>query len=101
MLALLAEESNNPLLPSWPDLVIGGFSFLLVLFIVGRMLTPRMQKTLEERTERIEGGLKKADEAQAEAQAVLKEYRDQLAEARQDAARLREEAREQGAQIKA
>src|SRR4051812_32424781 len=101
MTHLLAEKATNPLLPSVPDMVVGGFAFLVVLFFVGRMLVPRIQKTLDERTEKIEGGLKRADEAQAEAQAVLKQYRDQLAEARQEAARLREEAREQGAQIKA
>jgi F-type H+-transporting ATPase subunit b len=43
--------------------------------------------------------LARADEAQAEANQLLEQYRQQLAEARHEAARLREEAREQGAQI--
>jgi F-type H+-transporting ATPase subunit b len=60
---------------------------------------PRLQQTLEERTDKIEGGLQRADEAQAEARQVLDQYRSQLAEARHEAARLREEAKEQGAQI--
>src|SRR6478736_2332412 len=50
-------------------------------------------------TEKIEGGLQRAEEAQAEANATLAKYREQLAEASHEAARLREEAREQGAQI--
>src|SRR5690606_39083789 len=54
-----------------------------------------------ERTEAIEGGIKRAQELQAEAQRTLEQYRAQLAEARHEAARLREEAREQGARIKA
>ena len=62
---------------------------------------PRIQKTLAERTDTIEGGIQRAEEAQAEAQQVLDQYHAQLAEARHEAARLREEAREQGAQIKA
>ena len=47
----------------------------------------------------IEGGLARSEEAQAEAKQLLDQYREQLAEARHEAARLREEAREQGAQI--
>lgn len=98
---LLAEEGNNPLMPHPYELIIGGFAFLVVFLVVGKILTPRIQKTLGERTEAIEGGIQKAEEAQAEAQRTLEQYRAQLAEARQEAARLREEAREQGAQIKA
>ncbi|WP_433350010.1 F0F1 ATP synthase subunit B [Microtetraspora malaysiensis] len=98
---LLAAEGNSPIMPHMYELVVGVFAFLFVLVFVGRILTPRIQKTLAERTEAIEGGIKKAEDAQAEAQRTLEQYRAQLAEARQDAARLREEAREQGARIKA
>ncbi|GII75126.1 ATP synthase subunit b [Sphaerisporangium rufum] len=97
---LAAEEATNPLLPDVAEMVIGGFSFLVVLFLVGRMLVPRLQKTLAERTEAIEGGIKKAEDAQAEAQRTLEEYKAKLSEARHEAARMREEAREQAAQIK-
>jgi F-type H+-transporting ATPase subunit b len=98
---LAAEGGANPLIPHDYELIVGIFSFLVVFFVVGRMLVPRIQKTLAERTDAIEGGIKRAEEAQAEAQVLQQQYRDQLAEARQDAARLREEAREQAAQIKA
>lgn len=97
---ILAAE-NNPILPHTYELVVGVFSFLVVFLVVGKMLVPRIQKTLEERTEAIEGGIKRAEEAQAEAQRALEEYRAQLAEARQEAARIREEAKAEGAQIKA
>ncbi|MEV0234297.1 F0F1 ATP synthase subunit B [Nonomuraea sp. NPDC050786] len=99
---LLAEEGGaNPLIPHTYELVVGIFSFFVILFVVGKILMPRIQKTLAERTDAIEGGIKRAEEAQAEAQALQQQYRDQLAEARHEAARLREEAREQAAQIKA
>ncbi|MCT9929078.1 F0F1 ATP synthase subunit B [Planotetraspora sp. A-T 1434] len=98
---LLAEGANNPLMPHLSELVVGSFAFLVVFIVVGKILTPRIQKTLAERTEVIEGGIKKAEDLQAEALRTLEQYRAQLAEARQEAARLREEAREQGAQIKA
>src|SRR5260370_26592043 len=91
--------STNPLLPSWPEFIIGAILFVLVFGVLAKLLLPRIQQTLTERTELIEGGLARADEAQAEAKQLLDQYRQQLAEARHDAARLREEAREQGAQI--
>src|SRR3954454_13671899 len=97
---LAAETKNpNPLLPDAAELVFGIFAFLVVLFVLGKMLIPRIQQTLAERTDAIEGGIKRAEEAQDEAQKVLEQYKEQLAEARHEAARLREEAREQGAQI--
>ncbi|GAA3947864.1 F0F1 ATP synthase subunit B [Actinomadura viridis] len=96
-----AEEggNTNPLLPHTSELVFGTISFAIVLLLVGWKLVPQIQKTLAERTDAIEGGLKRAEDAQSEAQATLKEYQAKLAEARHEAARLREEAREQGAQI--
>src|SRR5438094_7702224 len=97
---LAAGESNpNPLLPDAAEMVVGIFSFLVVLFFLGKILVPRIQKTLTERTDAIEGGIKRAEEAQNEAQRVLEQYHEQLAEARHEASRLREEAREQGAEI--
>ncbi len=57
------------------------------------------QKVLAERTEQIDGGIKRAEEAQAEAKAALEQYHAQLAEARTEAAQIREEARTQGQQI--
>jgi F-type H+-transporting ATPase subunit b len=91
--------STNPLLPSWPEFIIGTILFALVFGALAKFLLPRAQQTLTERTDQIEGGLARAEEAQAEAEQLLEQYRQQLAEARHEAARLREEAREQGAQI--
>jgi F-type H+-transporting ATPase subunit b len=94
-----AATQQDPLIPSLPELIVGTICFLFVFGFLGKMFLPRIHKTLAERTDLIEGGLNRADEAQAEAKQVLDQYREQLAEARHDAARMREEAREQGAQI--
>jgi F-type H+-transporting ATPase subunit b len=101
MLYLAQSGTENPLVPSAPELISGLIAFFIVFGVLAKMLMPRIQKTLAERTDAIEGGIKRAEEAQAEAGRVLDQYRAQLAEARHEAARLREEAREQGAQIKA
>ncbi|MBV9793742.1 MAG: F0F1 ATP synthase subunit B [Actinobacteria bacterium] len=90
---------QDPLIPSWTELIIGLIAFLIIFGFLGRLLLPRAQKMLADRTNQIEGGLERAEQAQAEAQQVLERYKQQLADARHEAARLREEAREQGAQI--
>ena len=100
----LAAESpvvpgSSPILPAWPELIIGAIAFVIVFSVLAKVLLPRIQKTLAERTDAIEGGIQRATEAQAEANRTLEQYRAQLSEARHEAARLREEAKEQGAQI--
>ena len=99
MTYLAASSSTNPLIPSATELVFGLIGFVVIFGALYKILLPRLQKTLSERTEAIEGGLERAEEAQTEAKQVLEQYQAQLAEARHDAARLREEAREQGSQI--
>src|SRR6266496_4399831 len=95
----LAATSTNPLIPSLTELIFGLIAFVIVFGALRQILLPRIQTTLAERTDAIEGGLQRAEQTQAQAQQALDQYRAQLAEARQEAARLREEAREQGAQI--
>ncbi|HEV8275113.1 MAG TPA: F0F1 ATP synthase subunit B [Streptosporangiaceae bacterium] len=99
MLHVAAEQLQNPLVPDLTELIIGAITFGIIFFALWKVLIPRLSKTLEERTDKIEGGLQRAEETQAEADRTLATYREQLAEARHEAARLREEAREQGAQI--
>jgi len=99
MFHLLAASEENPLIPNLTELIVGLITFGIIFFALWRVLLPRLNQTLAERTDKIEGGLQRAEEAQTEANATLARYREQLAEARHEAARLREEAREQGAQI--
>jgi len=90
---------QSPLTPNLTELIIGAISFFIVFGALAKILMPRISKTLEERTEAIEGGLDRAQKTQEEAARLLTQYQDQLREARHEAARLREEARQQGAQI--
>ena len=99
MLYQAAEQLQNPLVPNLTELIVGIVTFGIIFFVLWKALLPRLNQTLEERTDKIEGGLQRAEETQAEADRTLAAYREQLAEARHEAARLREEAREQGAQI--
>jgi len=99
MSPIAAEQLQNPLVPDLTELIVGAITFGIIFVVLWKLLLPRLNQTLTERTDRIEGGLKRAEETQAEADRTLAEYREKLAEARHEAARLREEAREQGAQI--
>ncbi|WP_093841052.1 F0F1 ATP synthase subunit B [Streptomyces aidingensis] len=99
MIHLAAEEAQNPLLPAWPEIVIGLLALGIIYLVFHKKLLPAVNKALEERRAAIEGGMEKAEAAQAEARQTLEEYRERLAEARHEAARLREEAREQGATL--
>ena len=100
MLHPLADAAaQNPLLPSWPEFILGTIVFAIVFGLLGKMLLPRITKTLEEREDAIEGGINRAEQTQAEAAQLREEYKAQLAEANREAARQREAAREEGAQI--
>ncbi len=93
------EATAPPILPYPPELIFGFIAFLVIGWVVWKKVVPNLEKAYAERTEAIEGGMHQAEVAQQEAEAALKQYQDQLADARAEAARIREEAREQGAAI--
>jgi F-type H+-transporting ATPase subunit b len=97
---LAAAPSNpNPLVPNWTEVIVGAIAFFIVFFALWKVLLPRILKTLEERTEAIEGGLERADKAQLEANRLVEQFKAQVADSKHEASRLREQAREEGAQI--
>lgn len=88
-----------PLLPQPAEIIIGFIAFGILYWIFSTKVVPRMETLYEERAAAIEGGMKQAEEAQAEARAALEKYNAQLSEARGEANEIRESAREQGASI--
>jgi F-type H+-transporting ATPase subunit b len=90
---LAAEATHNPILPIWQEVVVGLIAFGLLCLVLMRYVFPQMEKTFAARVDAIEGGIKRAEVAQAEANQLLEQYRAQLAEARTEAARIRDEAR--------
>jgi F-type H+-transporting ATPase subunit b len=101
MLRQLAATSSspNPLVPNWTEVIVGGIAFAIVFVALWKVLLPRIITTLDERTNTIEGGIKRAEQAQLEANQLREQFQAQLAEARHDAARQREQAIEEGARI--
>ncbi len=91
-----AEETINPLLPHIPDLLWGSIAFVLVFGFFYWKFMPSLTAMLDARKDAIEGGIKRAEIAQAEAEVRKGEYEEALHEARAEAAKIREQARADG-----
>jgi F-type H+-transporting ATPase subunit b len=92
-LAAEGGSEHNPIIPLWQELLVGSVAFVILWFVLVKYVFPRMEQMFKARVDAIEGGIKRAEAAQAEANAALEQYRAQLAEARTEAARIRDEAR--------
>lgn len=98
-LILGAAEGANPLVPNPWEILITAVGFAVLMFLVIKFVVPSLEKSYQDRVEAIEGGLAKAEKAQAEANQMMADYEQQLGDARQEANRIREEARTEAAQI--
>src|SRR3954449_6303627 len=96
---ILAATEENPLLPPLGEIIIGLIAFGLVVLVLFKFVAPRFEEVFRARREAIEGGIERAEAMQAEAKAALEQYRAQLAEARTEAAQIRDQARAEGQQI--
>lgn len=97
MMTTLAAE--NPLIPPLPEIIIGLIAIALVFGLLIKFVWPQFEKAYAARTEAIEGGIKRAEDAQREAKVALERYNEQLAGARSEAGQIREEARAEGQRI--
>jgi F-type H+-transporting ATPase subunit b len=96
---ILAAESHNPLIPPVGEIIVGTITFAILFFVLVKFVVPRFEQVFQARREAIEGGIERAEAMQAEAKAALEQYRAQLAEARSEAAQIRDQARAEGLQI--
>lgn len=72
-------------------------AFLLMLGVLAKWVVPPINKAMTARQEGIRQQFAELEEAKAKAEAAEHEYRSQLSDARHEAARIREQAREDGA----
>jgi F-type H+-transporting ATPase subunit b len=104
MLALLAatEQVNDKadLYPQWQELVVGAIAFAILFFFMWKWVLPRINALLEERRQKIQGELERAEHTRTEADSILAEYRQQLAGAREESGRIIEEARNTAEQLR-
>jgi F-type H+-transporting ATPase subunit b len=99
-LYLAAEGQINPVLPHVSEIIIGLVAFLVLLGVLWKFAVPRFEAAYKERTDKIEGGIDKAEKLQAQAEENLRKYKDLLADANAAAARIRDDARIEAEQIR-
>jgi F-type H+-transporting ATPase subunit b len=75
------------------------FAFAIIVYILGKYVIPPINKAMTARQDAIRGQFAELDKAKADAKSTEEEYKKQLADARHEAAKIREDAREQGAAI--
>ena len=94
------QEAPSPILPAADEFFWGSISFLVLLFLLWKFAYPSIKQGMEARTERIRADLAGAENAKTEAEQVLEQYRAQLADAKAEAGRIIEEARDAADSVK-
>jgi F-type H+-transporting ATPase subunit b len=74
-------------------------AFAIMFFIIARYIVPPINRAMTARQDAIRTQFADLDQAKADAKSAEEEFRAQIADARHEAARIREEAKEQGAAI--
>jgi len=96
-LLLAADEvsvkAKNPILPEGKEILWAAIAFVLVFGLLAWKAWPAVKAGLQARQDKISEDLEKAEAARMEAETSLEDYKRQLAEARNDASRIIEEAR--------
>lgn len=104
MISIAAEEGDSGfsvLVPAPYDIVWSLVVFIVVAFFFWKFVIPMFRKVLDEREEQIEGGIRKAEQAQKEAATSKAEHEELLKRARVEAAEIRDQARVEADQIRA
>lgn len=98
LLAAESEEFNVLRIPLY-EFIIALVAFLIVLAVLAKVALPNVKKILDEREEAIAGGIRKAEEAQAEVAKLREQMQGELDAARQEAADIRTQAQADRAAI--
>ena len=77
------------------------FSFAVVLFILWKMLIPKILGAMDSRAEKIREALAAADQAKADAEAAMAAHQDNLETARQESRAIIEEGKRDAEKVKA
>lgn len=95
------QQAPNPILPETNEIIWGAFGFLVVFGFLFWKGYPAIKSTMNDRTEKIRADIEGAETAKAEADKVLAQYHEQLADARNESARILEEARQDADSVRA
>ncbi|GAA2244129.1 F0F1 ATP synthase subunit B [Rarobacter faecitabidus] len=92
-------EGIRLFIPEPSEILWSAIVLVIIAVAIAKFVLPKFTAVLDERAAKIEGGIEKADAAQAEAAALLAQQDEALREARAEAAKIRESARAEGAAI--
>lgn len=92
------ETQSNFLVPNGTFLV-ELFAFAIMLFVLAKYVIPPINKAMVARQDAIRQQIADLDKARSDARSAEEEFLAQIADARHEAAKIREDAREQGAVI--
>ena len=94
LLATEAEEKEfSPVAPVVADLIWAAVFFILLFVIISKVALPKLNATLAAREAALVGRLQAAEDAKAQANQALAEYRAKLADAGAEAGRIIDEGR--------
>jgi F-type H+-transporting ATPase subunit b len=96
----VSVKAKNPILPDGKEILWAAIAFVIVFALLAWKAWPAIKAGLEARQERIREDLAKAETARIEAETSLEDYRRQLAEARNEASQIIEEARVQAESVR-
>jgi F-type H+-transporting ATPase subunit b len=88
------QKAPSPILPATNELIWGTISFVVLFLLLYKFAWPALKNGMDARTERIRSDLDSADSAKSDAERILEDYRSQLSDARNESARIIEEARQ-------
>lgn len=94
------DEAHNPILPVMSELVYAALAFFVLLALMAWKLFPAVKKAMDARSDRIRDSLDEAERNKAEASRILEDYQRQLADAKNESARIIEEARQTAEQLR-
>jgi F-type H+-transporting ATPase subunit b len=94
LVLIAAEGPNNPILPAANELIWGTLAFLVLVVLMTKKGYPAVKSAMDERTAHIRTAVEEADATKAQAQTILVDYQRQVADAKGEAARIIEEARQ-------
>ena len=97
-----AEEPSGTdlILPAIDELIWGAVAFAIVLFVLNKFAFPKLREAVETREQQIQRDLEAADKAKQEAESERRQYQQQIADARGEANRIIEEARQSAEQVR-
>lgn len=102
-LLLAAEEEREGVdlvLPEGSELLWGFLTFVVVAGLLGKFAWPKIRDAVRKREETIQGQLEDAEKAKADAEQSKRNYEEQIADARGEANRIIEEARQSAEQVR-